>query len=151
MSFYVLGHTRGLGKYLSEQYSAIGFSRPEYILDKDINTVVNKITDDSIVVLNAYANGSQIEYLNLLSNRTRVIVCGSIASTYHDPSLPLYSQHKEKLEKRFIELSISNRLPMLYLKLTSSSYKDFELIKRTIDFWIENPDFTFAGFNIKKK
>jgi hypothetical protein len=151
MKFYILGHSRGLGEYLHKNFNAVGFSRPEFNIETDIELIVNKIDNDSVVILNAYAGGTQIEYLNLLHYRTSVIVCGSIASTFYDPDMLEYSKNKEILEKRFLDLSTSNKYPMLYLKLTSSSYKDYSLIKRTIDFWLDNPNFTFAGFNIKKE
>lgn len=47
-----------------------------------------------------------------------------------------------------------NKIPsladMLLLKLTSSSYKDFETIKNSIMFWFDNPTVVVLTFNIDK-
>jgi len=60
--------------------------------------------------------------------------------------MPEYS--KEKLALENYVNSISTYCPVLYLRLTSSSYKSYRLIARSIQFWIDNPDTTFIGYNI---
>ena len=148
MNFYITGSSRGLGKFLDEQLNCASFNRPLDI-EKDIDSIISKIESGSVVILNAYANGSQINYLKKLYNRNAVIVVGSIASLFPDPLMLEYSHHKKQLEEEFLKMSVDSTFPMLYLKLTSSSYKDYKTILNTINFWLQNPSFTFAGFNIK--
>ena len=59
-----------------------------------------------------------------------------------------YTKEKILLEK-YCE-SISTHSPLLYLRLTSSSYKNYKLITNSIKFWIENPDITFIGYNVNE-
>ena len=147
MKFYILGSNSGLGLYLRKEFNCKNFDRP-YDLAKDIDTIVEKIESDSIVIINAHADGRQIKYVEALKDRCRLVVCGSIASQKKDFNMPMYSQQKEKLEEYVLEMSLHNKLPMRYLRLTSSSYKDYKMIANTIKFWLDNPDFTFAGYNI---
>ncbi len=147
MKFYILGSNRGLGLHLRNEFDCISFDRP-YNLAKDIDTIVEKIESDSVVILNAHAEGRQIKYVEALKDRCRLVVCGSIASQKKDFSMPIYSQQKQKLEEYVLEQSLHSKMPMLYLRLTSSSYRNYNLITNTIRFWLDNPDFTFAGYNI---
>lgn len=149
MNFYITGSTRGLGKYLAKEFSCIEFNRP-YDLSKDQEKIVNKIEDNSTVILNAHANGSQIDYVKMLKDRCNLVICGTVAAVYQDPQMPDYSKQKYELEKYVVDVSLKNKNPILYLRLTNSSYKDFVLISNTIKFWLENPNFTFAGFNINE-
>lgn len=149
MKFYITGCSRGLGKHLYNEFSCIGFDRASgYDIEHDIDNIVNKIEPGSVVILNAHANGTQLEYIKRLYNKSRIVVCGSIAATHFDQQQREYSEQKHNLEKEFTQLAMHSPLPMLYLKLTSSSYNDYELISNTIRFWIDNPNFTFAGYNI---
>lgn len=147
MKFYILGSTRGLGEYLSKEFNCQKFDRP-YDLSKDIDLIIDQIEDNSIVILNAYADGSQIEYVKRLMHRCKLIICGSIASTFPDPFMVKYSKNKFELEKFTFEQSIYKGHSILYLKLTSSSYKDYKLIADSIKFWLENPAVTFIGYNV---
>ena len=149
MKFYIVGSNSGLGLHLRREFNCVNFDRP-YDLAKDINTIVSKIESDSVVILNAHADGKQIKYVEALKDRCRLVVCGSIASTFKDHRMPMYSQQKQRLEEYVLEQSLHNKLPMLYLRLTSSSYRNYNLISNTIRFWLDNPDFTFAGYNINE-
>lgn len=147
MKFYITGSSRGLGNFLEKEFNCISFNRP-YDIEKDIDEIVSQIEPGSVVILNAYANGSQLAYLRKLYNKNRIIVSGSIASTLHDRTMLDYSYDKQELEYTFQKMAVSSKLPMLYLKLTSSSYKDYNTIAKTIRFWLDTPSFIFAGFNI---
>ena len=139
-----------MGLHLRREFNCENFDRP-YDLAKDVDIIVDKIESDSVVILNAHADGRQIKYVEALKDRCRLVVCGSIASIYTDYTMPDYSQQKKQLEKYITEISLHNKNPMLYLRLTSSSYKDYNLITNTIRFWLDNPDFTFAGYNINEQ
>lgn len=147
MKFYITGSTRGLGKYLAEYFNCEKFDRP-FDLNNDIEEICNAIEDGSTVILNAHA--SQLEYIHRLKDRCRLIVCGSIAAIYPDVSMPKYSEEKFNLEKTIQRISPTSKQPILYLQLTSSSYKNYKLISNSIEFWLDNLDITFIGYNINE-
>jgi hypothetical protein len=149
MKFYITGSTRGLGKFLCEEFNCVNFDRP-YDLSIDIDRIVELIESDSVVILNAHSSGSQLKYIEKLKDRCKLVICGSIASINFDVNLPNYSKEKNDLEKKVTQISLHNKQPMLYLRLTSSSYKDYNMISNVIKFWLDNPNFTFAGFNINE-
>lgn len=147
MKFYITGSTRGLGEYLCREFNCINFDHP-YDIANDIDSITEQIESDSIVILNAHANGTQIEYVKKLKDRCKLIICGSIVSVKPDKILLDYSKEKNILEKYVTDVSLYNLNPILYLRLTSSSYKDYNLISNTIRFWLDNPNFVFAGYNV---
>jgi len=75
---------------------------------------------------------------------------GSLAAVHPDKSMPEYSQDKSQLEQEVVKESIHSKYPILYLRLTSSSYKNHKMIIRSIKFWLENPDINFIGYNINE-
>lgn len=146
---YITGHTRGLGKALCNRLNCIGVGRPQYNLEADVDKICDFILEDDLVILNAYAFGTQIEYVKRLYNKAHMVIIGSIAADYTDPKLLKYSQDKQLLEQEVQHLAIHSTKPLLYLKLTDNSYSDYELIYQTIQFWISNPKITSVGFNVK--
>lgn len=148
MRFYITGSTRGLGEYLASQFDCIRIDRPFYDLNNNIGEVCEGIEEGSTVILNAHA--SQLEYVYALKDKCSLVICGSIAAVNHDPSMIEYSEEKQELEKTVQQLSLHSKYPMLYLQLTSSSYKDYNMISNSIQFWLDNPDVTFIGFNINE-
>lgn len=144
---YITGSTRGLGKHLAEHFNCERFDRP-FDLHSDINKICNEIKDDSIVILNAHA--SQIEYVQRLKDRCRLVIMGSIAAVNFDRDMPEYSKEKWELEKTVQQLALHNKYSMLYLQLTSSSYRDYSTVTQSIEFWINNPTITFIGYNINE-
>ena len=149
MKFYITGSTRGLGKYLCNEFNCIRVDRP-FDISKDISKIVDQIESDSVVILNAHADGTQIRYIEKLKDRCRLVIMGSIASVNQDPNMVEYSKQKEHLEKLVTQLALNNDYPMLYLRLTSSSYKNYSMIAESIKFWLNNPDVTFIGYNINE-
>jgi len=147
MKCYITGSTKGLGKYLADYFNCQCLDKP-FDLNLDINTVVNTIEEGSTVILNAHA--SQSEYVTLLKDKCKLVICGSIAAVNADPTMLNYSEEKYKLERTVTQLSLHNKYPMLYLRLTSSSYKNEHLIAKSIQFWLDNPDITFIGYNINE-
>tara|TARA_B110000503_G_C7011720_1_gene355996 strand:+ start:139 stop:609 length:471 start_codon:yes stop_codon:yes gene_type:complete len=155
MTIHVVGHSRGLGEFLYQEfeknrYIVRGYSRTNnYDLEKDACKICYQVEDDDIVILNAHANGSQIEYIERLRHTDcRIVVMGSIASTQFDPTMPEYSIQKHTLEHYVEEISLHNKLPILYLKLTGSSYKNYNLIYNSIKLWINNPEITQIGYSV---
>ena len=147
MKFYITGSTRGLGKYLAGYFNCKCLDRP-IDLNLDIDTVVNSIEEGSTVILNAHA--SQLEYVHRLKDKCKIVVCGSIAAVNPDPNMTEYSEQKYELEKTVQQLALHSKYPMLYLQLTSSSYRNEHLVANSIQFWLENPATTFIGYNINE-
>lgn len=147
MKFYITGSTKGLGKHLAECFNCEAFNRP-LDLNSDIEKICRNIEADSTVILNAHA--SQLEYIYRLKDRCNLVIMGSIAAINPDTEMPKYSKEKNKLEKTVQQLALHNTYPMLYLQLTSSSYKNYSMIANTIQFWLDNPDITFIGYNINE-
>lgn len=148
MKFYITGSTRGLGKHLAEHFKCSRIDRPLFDLSVDIDKVCNYIEDESIVILNAHAN--QLSYVERLKDRCKLIVMGSVSAVNTDPNMIKYSEQKSELEKSITQIALHNKYPLLYLRLTSSSYKDYKTVVRSIQFWLENPDVTFIGYNINE-
>lgn len=151
MTVHIVGHSRGLGEYLYSKYKDVrGYARSNgYDIEKDVMKVCYQIDNDDLVILNAHANGAQIDYLKQLENikSIKVVVMGSIASTFHDPTMIEYSKQKSQLENYF-ESAVLNGHKWLYLKLTGESYKKYDLIYRTIEFWKNNTEITHIGFQV---
>ena len=147
MKYYIAGSTRGLGKYLADYFSCECLDRPTD-LNTDIDSVVNSIEEGSTVILNAHA--SQLNYVYQLKDKCKLVICGSIAAVNHDPSMMKYSEQKYELEKTVQQLALHSKFPMLYLQLTSSSYRDYATVARSIEFWLNNPSVTFIGYNINE-
>ena len=147
MTFYITGSTRGLGKYLCKYFDCTSVNKP-IDLDVDIDKVVDLFEEGDIVILNAHA--SQLEYIERLKDKCKLVVMGSIAAVNFDRDMPEYSKQKWELEKTVQQLALHSKYPMLYLQLTSSSYKNYKMIANSIQFWLDNPDTTFIGYNINE-
>ncbi len=154
MTVHIIGHSRGLGEYLYkafevDMYDVRGYSRSNgYDLEKDVAKICYQVDPDDLVILNAYARGTQIDYLKTLEHsHASVVVMGSIASIFPDVDNLEYSQHKKTLELYFNGISAEPKHPILYLRLTGSSYKDYRLIFDTIKFWLLNPSITSIGYS----
>lgn len=147
MKIYITGSTRGLGKCLARHFDCTTVDRP-VDLNTDIDSVVDMFEQGDCVILNAHAN--QLEYVNRLKDKCRLVVMGSLAAVHPDSSMPEYSQDKSQLEQEVVKHSVHSKYPILYLRLTSSSYKNHKMIIRSIKFWLENPDINFIGYNINE-
>jgi hypothetical protein len=145
MKFYITGSTRGLGEYLAEHFKCKSFNKPLEIND-DVDMICDTIEEGSTVILNAHA--SQLEYIERLKDKCKLVVMGSIAAVNFDRDMPEYSKEKWELERTVQQLALHSKYPMLYLQLTSSSYKNYKMVANSIEFWINNPDTTFIGYNI---
>ena len=145
MRFYITGSTRGLGEFLAKYFSCKSFNKPLDI-NSDIESICDSIEEGSVVILNAHA--SQLEYVERLKDKCSLVVMGSIAAVNFDREMPEYSKEKWELEKTVQQLALHNKYAILYLQLTSSSYKNYQLVANSIQFWLDNPDTTFIGYNI---
>ena len=158
MKLYITGHTSGLGKELYDFFKqagheVTGFSKSNgYDLDENLIDIVNQVDADSIFINNAYANGIQSQYIPALHEKVdKMIVMGSIAAQNPDPDMPTYSEHKKELRDTFYKYaSVKSNTDYLLLNLTSSSYKDFNLVLKTIIHWMSQPDIIEIGFNINE-
>lgn len=145
MKFYITGASRGLGEYLAKYFNCKSFDKP-LDLNSDIEIICDSIEEGSIVILNAHA--SQLKYVERLKDKCNLVVMGSIAAVNFDRDMPEYSKEKWELEKTVQQLALYNKYAILYLQLTSSSYKNYQMVANSIQFWLDNPDTTFIGYNI---
>jgi short-subunit dehydrogenase len=157
MKIHILGKSRGLGYELGQffqqdGYQVIGYDRSNgFDIEKDWQNIINSIEDDSLVILNAYANGIQISILkNLIHRHIKIIVMGSTASRFSDPTSPIYSKDKLELENYFMQQSLEKKSSdMLLLNLTGKVYQDNKLVYDSIKFWLLNTDITAFSYRTK--
>ena len=148
MNFYITGASRGLGEYLANHFKCFVIGRPVDLLT-DIDAIMEAgFEDGDVVILNAHAN--QLDYVERLKDKCRLVIMGSIAAVNFDPEMTEYSKEKYNLEKAVEQLALHSKYPMLYLRLTSSSYNDYSTIASSIQFWLDNPTVTFIGYNINE-
>ena len=148
MNFYITGASKGLGEYLANHFKCFVIGRP-VDLRTDIDAIIEAgFAEGDVVILNAHAN--QLEYVERLKDKCRLVIMGSIAAVNFDPEMPQYSIEKHDLEKTVQQLALHSKFPMLYLRLTSTSYCDYETVARSIQFWLDNPSVTFIGYNINE-
>lgn len=146
MKVCITGTTRGLGKILTEHFIKRGCTVVE--LNRSDDKIAPAVGCD-LYINNSYADGSQIDIFNSLYNKVnKMVVMGSIASEYPDPSMLEYSYHKKELKDRVLEIANSkeNKGDILLLQLTGDSYNDPELILNTIEFWLDNSKITSISF-----
>jgi len=140
MKCCITGHTRGLGKVLNDYFVNQGWTVVGFNSTTGVDQVVELSNGCDLFINNAYANGIQLDFLNQLYNSVgKMIVCGSVVADFPDPQLPVYTRHKKELENRFLEVADHAKSKMLLLKLSSNAYNDSELVLKTIEFWLENP------------
>lgn len=148
MNFYITGASRGLGEYLANHFKCFVIGRP-VDLRTDIDAIMEAGFDEGdVVILNAHAN--QLEYVERLKDKCRLVIMGSIAAINFDKEMEEYSKEKYNLETTVQQLALHSKFPMLYLRLTSSSYRDYATVARSIQFWLDNPTVTFIGYNINE-
>lgn len=147
MKVYIIGDSRGLGNDLKlmfqeDQYEVVGFNRENCDIENDFLQIAESIEENSLVIVNAYANGVQVEILKkLINTNNKIVVMGSIASRYPDALLPEYSNHKKDLEDYFMKQAIEKKSSdLLLLNLTGKSYLNSNLIYDSIKFWLLNTD-----------
>lgn len=158
----ITGHTHGIGKILFDYYlglgwDVVGFSRSEgFDIIKNFDQVVSLSKGADIFVNHTYDSTAQLDLLNALHKDVKkMIVFGSVAADFPDPNSPLpdYSRDKKILETRCWELS-NTKFPgyadILFLKLSSNSYKDTSMVLDTIDLWIKHPTIISVGFNVSQ-
>jgi nucleoside-diphosphate-sugar epimerase len=140
MKCCITGHTRGLGKVLNDHLVNQGWTVVGFDSRNTLTQIVEMSSGCDLFINNSYANGIQIELLNCLYNSVnKMIICGSVAADSPDSELPVYSAHKKELETKFLEVADNAKSQMLLLKLSSDAYNNPNLVLKTIEFWLENP------------
>jgi short-subunit dehydrogenase len=148
MKVYILGKSRGLGKELlilfeTDGYQVQGFDRTNgFDIENDYEKIVDQIEENSLIIINAYASGSQKKILEkLINSNNKIVVMGSIASRFADPKMPEYSKHKKDLDDYFMREALEKKdSDLLIINLTGKTYKDSKLIYDSIKFWLLNTD-----------
>lgn len=151
MKVRITGHTKGLGQSLYNHFT----SKFEDVVGFDSSSTIEEIIAQSkncdLFINNAYTDDNlQIKLLEQLHKQVdKMIVCGSIVSTYPDIEHKTYTDNKNLLEREFFKLaSDKSQTDMLLLRLTSSSYRDSKTIINSIEFWLANPDVISLTYNV---
>ena len=153
MKVRITGHTSGLGAKIYNYFKSKDYDTQGFTSKNSLEEIIEHSKNCDIFFNNAYSDDNvQLKLLNALHNHVnKMVVCGSVTTEYPDPTYPEYTLNKKLLEERFMELAI-NKLPnvadLLLLKLTSSSYKDHEIILNSVDFWIQNPAVISLTYNV---
>ncbi len=165
MKICIIGHSKGLGKYLFDYFVqeniVIGFSRSNgYDLQNNIHSVLTLVKDCDLAIINAPSGESQILLLEELCLYVpKIIIMGSVASNY--------TNLLEKIIKHKIEY-VCDRITMnpelaniLLLKLgfleATSPAKSFDSditikFKEILDlilFWLDHPLIYKVDYSIK--
>jgi len=157
MKVYILGSSRGLGYQLfllfeKEGYQTVGFDRSNgFDLENNWLSVIDNIEEDSLIILNAYAGGTQKNILEyLIDKKLKIVVMGSIAARFPDSGMPEYSKHKLELDDYFMKNALENENSrMLILNLTGKSYQNTKLIFDSIKFWLLNTEIISFSYRTK--
>ena len=157
MKIYILGKSRGLGYELGklfehDGYAVVGIDRSNgFDIETDWQNIVDTIEPESLIILNAYANGSQKNILEQVINKKhKVVVMGSIAARYPDPEMVEYSKHKLELENYFMKHALEKKnSDLLIMNLTGKTYQDTKLIYDSIKFWLLNTDIIAFTYRTK--
>lgn len=148
----ITGHTRGIGLSFYKHFTDKGWNVIGFNTTSGLDRVVAEAYGCDLFINNAYANGLQIDLFNQLhASVKKMIVCGSIAARYPDPTMPVYSHHKKELEDRVIDVANTRRTgqaDIVLLQLTSTSYANDERVLKFVDYWLDNSEIINVGFDI---
>lgn len=152
MKVVVLGGSKGLGQLLSAYFKLKNSDVKEFSKNSSFDEVIAVAKTCDVFVCNAYADGTQINYIETLKDyNIKIIVSGSIAADSPDPNMPVYSLDKKNLRERVIELSQSRntcKASILLLTLTGTAVKEYQTIHNTLDYWMENDTINEIRFTI---
>ena len=141
----ITGDSRGIGKAFKEYFVNKGWNVVGYNRKTGFDNVIKESQGCDLFINNAYADGKQIEFLNqLYASVDKMIVCGSVAAFYPDPTMPVYSNHKKQLAERVQDLGRSN---ILMLHLSAKGYNNPGDICQVIDLWLAGSCITSVGFD----
>jgi hypothetical protein len=177
MRCVITGHTRGLGKYLydnfkSKNWEVIGLSSSNgYSIPSKIKEVIEISEGCDLFINNTFAEGHQIDILRALKYKVeKMVVCGSIARNYPLSEILTgeYVNVKSELAKEcqllsikdddklanilhldlgFLEGSIEN--PLEPMEFISDYVTEFNEVFSSIEFWLENPKIRQIEFSWK--
>ena len=141
----ITGHTSGIGLDFAKHFSDKGWTVVGFNRETGFDNVVSEASKSDLFINNSYADGAQLNFLNALHNQvSKMIICGSVAAYYPDPTLPEYSEHKKELLTRFRELNNPN---ILMLNLSAKGYNDVTALLKIIDLWLTHPVITEVSFD----
>ena len=96
MKVVVLGGSKGLGKLLSSYFKLKNSDVKEFGKSSSFDEVVSVAKTCDVFICNAYADGTQLNYIETLKDyNIKIIVSGSIAADSPDPDMPVYSLDKK--------------------------------------------------------
>ena len=152
MKVVVLGGSKGLGKLLSSYFKLKNSDVKEFGKSSSVDEVVSVAKTGDVFICNAYADGTQLNYIETLKDyNIKIIVSGSIAADSPDPDMPVYSLDKKNLRERVLEISQCRdtcKADVLLLTLTGTAVNEYQTIHNTIDYWLENSTINEIRFTI---
>lgn len=145
---------KGLGKAFADHFKSKGYKIVFIRSDDDDKKVAKKIQNCDVFVNNAFQdNDGQAKMLVALQPFVKkMIVVGSMASTWPDMKNFAYTQNKRTLQNVFYNkcsLVKEDGPHQVLFSITGSAYQDTDLIMRTVDFWLENPEIMEFKFGDK--
>lgn len=174
MKCIVTGHTSGVGQYLYEHFSKIGYdvlgmSRSNgYDISKDIEKIIIESNNCDLFINNATSGKSQLNILrNLCTKVPRIVTIGSAGTDYLDILNNQYNLDKKELEDASRLISSSSRDDLAKILLIKLSFAEetysrekinrinsditisYKEIANVIDFWIDNFNITKVEFSVK--
>lgn len=162
MKCVITGHTTGLGKFMFDHFTSLGWEviglsrQTNYDLEKDLTKVVEIANTADLFINNANVGRAQINLLNLVDKSVKQIVLGSVAGEFHQQLQSDYSQHKADLAQRCRELNLIPNVKILHVQISmlEDAVNGDVLIKYqdvvdVIEFWLSNPRFTNISFEFK--
>jgi hypothetical protein len=175
MRIIITGHTRGIGQYLYNYFSAdtanqvIGLSRSNgYDLKTSLDRVLEITKGCDLFINNAYYNNAQYELVKQLNNHVGMIVVSGSQAGFFKNLIPTdYGKHKEDLKKlcHLVSLDKNSGTRILHLDLSylegnivdlddpnnlaCDHITTFKEICDVINFWINNQSFNEVKFNFK--
>ena len=136
---------KGLGKAFAEHFKSKGY-KIEFVRSKDTDEdIAKKIQNCDVFVNNAYGKDDKQAKLlvSLQPFVKKMIVVGSMASIWPDPKHFQYTQSKRTLQNVFYNKcsKVTEQGPhQVLFSITGSAYQNTDLIMKTVDFWLDNPE-----------
>lgn len=156
MKILMTGHTTGLGKILYEHFSkeheVVGVSRSTGHNLKEQSTIdyiVSEAEKYDIFINNTFQFERQLELVQALRGKTRVVSFGSIASMFSkNVEWNIYGKFKKDLEDYHRQQSSGGANDILLINITEATIeKSSQSIIDTIELWFKTPVITFVEFN----
>ena len=106
MRVCIVGHTKGLGHKLYQYFLQQGHDVVGFNSQNSLDNIIEQSVGCDLFINNAYSDDNiQLTLLHTLKDKVKkLIVCGSIVTDYPNPTDPIYTLNKNRLEEEFMKL-----------------------------------------------